>query len=288
MAQPEIPAPPSGPPAEEPDRPPSRLVLASEALKEDLAPSQPGARVGRLLVGAMAIALGLLGLAVRLGMVEPSHGVDPSSVAFTAAAVAAAVAALPFSYELRAAAVAVLGLALMGLGVEGLGPAVPVSGTKLGNAARFAAISVLPAALLFRARYRAYPKARIVLTAALLLAVPFLVGNSREVLNPALPALERASALGAAATALGGLFGFMGYYTTGGGSVWAAVLLCAASADVAAGDIAHGYAWLGSAIAAVGTACAATLVTLGLYHLLSTCLAADARSQASQEPSTLA
>lgn len=288
MAQSEIPAPSSDAPSEEADRPPSRLVLASEALREDLAPSQPGARIGRVLIGAMAVALGLLGLAVRGGLAGPARVVDPSSVTFAAAAVAAAVAALPFSYELRAVAVAVLGAALMALGLEDLGPAVTGSGTRLGSAARFAALSALPAALLFRARYRAYPKARLVLIAALAVALPFVIGNVREALNPALPILERASAVGVATAALGGLFGFMGYYTTGGGSVWAALLLCAASADVAVGDVAHGYAWLPAATSAVGTACAATLVTLGVYHLLSTCLAADARSQASQEPSTLA
>lgn len=288
MAQPDINGPSSGPPGGEPERPPSRLVLASEALKEDLAPSRPGAHVGRILIGALSVSLALLGISLRTGT-GPGSGVDPASLAFTAAAATAAVAALPFTYEVRAGAVAMLGLGLMVLGSLGLGPAASASEGGLHSAARFAGVGVLPAALLFRARYRAYPKARVVLAMALLIALPFVVTRGLAATDPALASLERASALGTAACALASLFGFMGYYTTGGSAVWAAVLLCVGSADVAMQDIMKNYPWLPAIAGAVGTACAATLMTLGVYHLLSRCLSADARNQtATREPPTLA
>ena len=90
-------------------RPHPNLVLASEALKEDLAPLEPGRGAGRLGIGGVAVALALLGLAIRLGV---GRGVLPgnaSSVTLAAAGAAGAVAALPFSYSIRAGAAASLG-----------------------------------------------------------------------------------------------------------------------------------------------------------------------------------
>src|SRR5690242_9438619 len=106
------------------ERPPPKLVLASEALKEDLAPIEPGRGAGRLAVAGVALALGLLGLAIRLGAGRGGLPPDASSVAFAAAVAALALSALPFSYSIRAGAVATLGIALMGLGANGVGPLV--------------------------------------------------------------------------------------------------------------------------------------------------------------------
>ena len=43
-----------------------KLVLASEALKEDIAPIEPGRGAGRLGIGGVALALVLLGLQVEM------------------------------------------------------------------------------------------------------------------------------------------------------------------------------------------------------------------------------
>src|SRR5690349_2779618 len=87
-----------------------KLVLASEALKEDIAPLEPGRGAGRLGIGGVALALLLLGLAMRFGVGRGALPANASSVTFAAAGAALAVAALPFSYPIRAGAAAVLGL----------------------------------------------------------------------------------------------------------------------------------------------------------------------------------
>src|SRR5882672_10772202 len=84
-------------------RPTPRLVLASEALRDDVAPREPGARAARFIVGGIACSFALLGLAMRLGADATRTG-SGSSVAFAAAGAAAGLAALPFPYSIRAIA----------------------------------------------------------------------------------------------------------------------------------------------------------------------------------------
>src|ERR1043165_49025 len=85
-------------------RAPANLVLASEALKEDTAPIEPGRGAGRLGIGGVALALGLLGLSLRLGVGRGILPRDASSVTLAASGAALALAARPFSYSIRAAA----------------------------------------------------------------------------------------------------------------------------------------------------------------------------------------
>jgi hypothetical protein len=77
----------------------------------------------------------------------------------------------------------------------------------------------------------------------------------------------------------------MGDDTTGGSSVWAALVIAVLSGNVALrqlwppafpGESALVYFGVG-----ISTACAATLVAIGLFHLLSARLARDARRRAS-------
>jgi hypothetical protein len=84
---------------------------------------------------------------------------------------------------------------------------------------------------------------------------------------------------------LSGLFGFMGDDTTGGSSVWAALVIAVLSGNVALRQLWPPAFPGGSALvyfgAGISTACAATLVAIGLFHLLSARLARDARRRAS-------
>src|SRR5689334_13868732 len=102
-------------------RPPPRsgLVLASECLREDVAPREPGATRGRWITGGVAVSLLFLGVALRLGA-DPTPGA--ASVAIGAGGAAAALAALPFPYSMRAVAIFTLGAFLMVLGLDGTGP----------------------------------------------------------------------------------------------------------------------------------------------------------------------
>jgi hypothetical protein len=264
------------------------LVLASEALRDDVAPREPGAQAARFIVGGIAFSFALLGLAMRLGADATRTG-SGSSVAFAAAGAAAGLAALPFPYSVRAIAAAMLGGFLMLLGIEGTGPlaGLALGGTQGSNVARMLALGVLPGALLFRARYRAYPRARLVLGVGLIAALPFAASRALMLADAAAPLFERAPAALSVAVILAGLFGFMGEDTTAGGSVWAGLVLFVLPGEVAFGqlDRAHQHllssmGWLTHGGAAVGTAGAATLLAIGGYQALAAWLGADARRAA--------
>jgi hypothetical protein len=271
------------------DPAPRRLVLASEALREDVAPREPGAGAARFIVGGVAVSFALLGLAMRLGADVTSTG-SGSSIALAAAGAAAGIAILPFPYFVRALSAAILGSFLLLLGIGGVGPlaGLAISGTQGGNVARVLALGILPGALLFRARYRAYPRARMVLGLGLAAALPFAVTRGLLLADATAPLLERGGAALDVAVLLAGLFGFMGEDTTGGGSVWAALTLFVLPADVALGELdrtqhhlgAGSVGWLRHAGAAAGTACAATLLAIGGYQALAAWLGADARREA--------
>jgi len=263
------------------EQPPPKLVLASEALKEDLAPIEPGRGAGRLAVAGVALSLALLGVAIRLGAGRGGLPSDASSVTFAAAGAALSLSALPFSYSIRAAAAAALGFVLIVLGIDDVGPLVVARSTS--DLARLVALVALPGALLFRARYRAYRRARWVLVTALVVSLPFAIGRAETVLNSADPAVLRAGAALDIAIVLSGLFGFMGNYTTGGTSVWAALVIAILSGNVALRQLEPGAfeaRRLLMLAEALSTACAATLVTVGVFHLLSARLARDARRRA--------
>jgi len=271
------------------DCPPRRLVLASEALREEVAPREPGARAARFIVAGVAVSFALLGLAMRLGADLTPTG-SGSSVALAAAGASASIALLPFPYLVRALSAAVLGGFVLLLGIAGVGPlaGLAIAGAQGANVARVLALGVLPGALLFRARYRAYPRARLVLGLGLAAALPFAVTRLLMLADTTAPFLERGGAAVDVAVLLGGFFGFMGEDTTAGGSVWAALVLFVLPADVALGQLERthhhlapgGHGWLGHAGAATGTACAATLLAIGGYQALAALLGADARREA--------
>jgi hypothetical protein len=251
-------------------------------LSEDLAPLEPGRRRGRWTVGGVGLALAFLAFSMRHSLGPSWPEVTSSSLTFAAAGAAAALACLPFSYVMRAASVALLGMVLMLLGTEVEGPlAGLLIGSSLGTeVARLIVLAVLPGALLFRARYRAYRRARLVLGLALLLALPFAVARATVFMDVGSLA-DRISAGIALAAVLSGLFGFMGADTTAGGSVWAALVLGCVSGDIALRSLGGASdAWLVHGATAIGTACAAILLATGTYHLLAAAMARDARRAA--------
>lgn len=187
---------------------------------------------------------------------------------------------LPFPYSIRAIAIATLGLLLMGIGLDGAGPlATGRVGGGGSEVARLLSLLTLPGALLFRARYRAYPRARLVLGLGLIASVPFAVSQIGVAADSAAPLLDRGSAALDLAVILSGLFGFMGDNTTAGGAVWAALVLGLLPANIAirAFDSVEAAAWVRPVAAAVGTGCAAILASQGIFQLLASWLGPDAR-----------
>ncbi|HEX4474867.1 MAG TPA: hypothetical protein VH142_07310 [Polyangiaceae bacterium] len=267
------------------DHPPPKLVLASEALREDLAPTEPGRITGRRCVLGVALSLALLGLALQHGVGANPSARESGSVAFAAAGAIVAVALLPFGYALRAGVTAVLGAILVLLGSDAVGPLSGL-GWRSGSVdfERLLVLATLPAALLFRARYRAYIRARLVLGLALAAAVPFVVSRAGLALGSTTGLLDRVGAAMDVIVILLALFGFMGSYTTGGGAVWAALVLGVLPADVAlrefSPELNPGAGVLASAGAAVAMICAGILLTTGIYHLLAASLGHDARRDA--------
>jgi hypothetical protein len=139
-------------------------------------------------------------------------------------------------------------------------------------------LSILPAALIFRARYRAYGQARRVLAVAILMSVPYGLVQAAALSTFTEP-LEGLAALLVLGVLLASLSGFMGEHTTAGGVVWAALLLVILPADLAFRGFSSGWgaeAWLHLRVGA-GTAAAALLVALGAYQILAGWLGDDAR-----------
>jgi hypothetical protein len=282
MAHRSIAADPADPKQSETDRPPPRLVLASEALREDMAPLEPDRRVGQQITGGIALALALVGIVLRQHVERALVGDTAASLTFAAAGAAAAIALLPFSYTVRALAVLGLGVVLMLLGADSAGP---LAGLRIGSTTelevtRLVVLATLPGALLFRARYRGYPRARIVLGLALFAAAPFAISRGMVAADSAATVLDRVAAGVDLAVILAGLFGFMGADTTGGGTVWASLVILFLSLDIFLRELGTPTSlglWAEHAVTAVAAACAATLASVGVYHLLAARLASDAR-----------
>ena len=263
--------------------PPKKPVLASEVLKEELAPLHPAATSARWWLLGTAVALGFLGLAYRFGLGLPEQAISASSETLGAAAALAGIALLPFPYLVRAVASLVVGVFLMSAGIVGTGPlgGVAVDGGTARDIARMVTLTVLPAALLFRVSYRAYGRARVLLGIALLLSLPFFVGQVLLAASPDVSAITRTAAGLTAATVACGLFGFMGSGTTGAGSLWAALVLAVLPAETAFRQLTP-LAGPDTGVmiypaAAVGMLAAGLAASIGLYQVLAAMFAADAR-----------
>jgi hypothetical protein len=120
-----------------------------------------------------------------------------------------------------------------------------------------------------------------VLAAAMVLSVPFLAVEAILLVDGSAPFLTRAAGLVDVVMVLCGLFGFMGGYTTGAGSVWAALLSWVLALDLGLRDLTQvddgrTEPFLYTATA-VGTLGAGLLVSVGIFQLLSAALAPDAR-----------
>lgn len=261
---------------------PKAPLLASEVLREELAPLQPGASACRLWLAGIALAMVMLGLAMRLGVGVPAIRIDASTLSFSMAGALVAIAVLPFPYAVRASLALLLGAGMMALGLRGSGPlaGIAVDGSVARTIARLVVLTALPAALLFRSRYRAYQRARIVLAAALVVALPFLALEAALVLDGSAPVVSRAGAASSITIVLLSLFGFMGQGTTGGGSVFAVLILVALPLEVGLRHFTLADSDSGQLTypaTALGIVCMAALTSFGVYQLLATLFGPEAR-----------
>lgn len=246
---------------------PPRPLLASEALKEDLAPVEPYARKARVLALGAGAVFGAMGLAPAWN----PQGKPWVEVASSACLLA--IGGAPLGYALRARLLLGSGIAIGLAGLLGFGPG-SIAAYALGEwgVLHFVAASALPTALLFRCHYRAYAIARHLVAAALVVAIPFAVLTASALDDRSLW-VEVTS--GVALASLGAsLLGFSGSQTPlpAGwlASLVVAAMLCPILAH--AGErlgLASPLEWLSATGSACAFAAAAGAVAVGAFQVLA-------------------
>jgi hypothetical protein len=182
---------------------------------EDLAPVEPLGEHARVLCVVAGALFALLGALPLLGLPLAGRAALVPSLVVGAVTVFAAVARV--TYRRRAVAMVALGAIVAGLGIAGTGPAQGIAqGGAVWSLARLVATAALPAALLFRARYRAFEGARLLLGLAFVASLPF-----------AIHAIAQLGAVLALTLLAAGLPGFMGSETTAAGSFVAPAMIAA-------------------------------------------------------------
>jgi hypothetical protein len=255
-------------------------LLASEALMDDLAPVQPARAAARVWCAAVGLGFVFLGF-LSLGGLRPG-GAAAGLPAFLLGAVALFAALTRVTYRQRAFAMVVLGVLAS---VIGLNDAEPRAGVATGGVgwgiARSIATAALPAALVFRSRYRAYAGARWLLVAAFVIALPSL-GHALARLILVDLHISHIGALAVCLAVLASLTGFMGAETTGAGAFLAVAVVLAFTGDL----LIAGFAQLdsltlggivGTIASALAFAATSAITSLGLFQILAWRLAADAR-----------
>lgn len=254
-------------------------LLASDALMEDLAPMNPARGEARLWCAGVGVGFLLLG-GLSVAGLRPG-GAAAGSPAFVLGAVALVAALTRVTYRQRAVAMVVLGALATTIGLAGSGPALGIAVGGVGwGAARAIAGTALPAALVFRSRYRAYAGARWLLVAAFAAALPSL-GHAVARIALLDPHLGQLGALAVILATLASLSGFMGSETTGAGSSLAVAVVLAFAGDVLIGGLPPLDDFVlrdvvGALAASLAFAAASAMTSLGLFQILAWRLAADA------------
>lgn len=220
-------------------RPIAKPILASECLKDDIAPLEPFALGGRIAYGVSG-----LGLAASALLFAKLPNV---AIAAGASAFALIGAALP-RYALRAAAALAAAVVTTMMFVSSPSIVLRVVGTGL-----------LASALFLRATYRAHGATRVALGLGLALFVFSGIGTGRH------------SGIGIGVVAAASLLGFMNDQTTGGCAFWGALAIA-----VATGSIALSQPGVPTIVAAgLAIVCAA----IGGFQLAASFIADDERKR---------
>jgi hypothetical protein len=189
-------------------------------------------------------------------------------------------------YDRRAWIMVAVGLVASVLGFEATGPAASLGDVEpVLGLARLLAASALPAALLFRSRYRAFRGARWILLVGYVAALPFAIEAAMRLASDGAVA-PRVGAGFALAALIAASAGFMGSETTGAASYTAFGIIGALSLDrgielatqAPLGDLLARWEPLGGATLAIAAfAGTASIISLGLFQILASRYAATAR-----------
>lgn len=254
---------------------PAKPVLASEALMEELAPMQPGRRDARAWCTGAGALLVLVGLAPLLGLQR--GGLHAGLPALIAGVLSLLLGAANVPYRQRALSMAVVGTAaaIVGLRDAGAVLAKGAGGEGLAMLRLLAAVAIA-SALYFRTRYRAYKRAKVFLAVSLVASIPFvahvIVGYSHGV-----GAAEIGSFVALAAI-VASFSGFTGAETAGSGLYLAPFVVVSFAADLAVrAAFLPGAGALEVATAALAFLAACSLATVGVFQLVASRIAVDAR-----------
>lgn len=251
---------------------------------EDIAPRAPWSGGARWWCVIMGILLG----AGALPAWRTGRAMDPASLAPYAAIAGVLLLAgiVPFPYGWRAALMLLVAVGTVVAGIAGLGPGAAITGAGEWSMLHLLAAICLPAALLFRERYRAYTGARYVLVTALILSLPF-VGYCLLALGTATLPHQITAGIAVGAVCLS-LLGFMGSNTTVAGIYLSALIVAAVTVKLGADMIGvrmRGDEWMSVDPAslwrltgALSFAASAILGALGAAQLLAARSWAEARA----------
>lgn len=232
-------------------------VLASDALREALAPIEPGARRLRFGYGALALlVLSHVALAPHAGWALPVL----ASVALTTAACA------PLGYATRG----ILAVVASSLVFTGCDEGALTNATEW---ARGAAATLIPAALLFRAHYPAFRRGRIALAAALALATPLAIAAATTLANESRGATRAGAAVALVALVLA-VLALAGTPSRRGAFIWAGAHALALGVNAALCDAREPAA---AALAAATFVLASIAGGLGFFQVSAARFARDAR-----------
>lgn len=254
-------------------------VLASEVLREDVAPFRPWERAFRIWQGVLGLVLLTAGGFAHAEVV-PASALSPW-IAYGLGAGLIALGSISMPYVARGTLSLLLGMTAVGLGLAGWGPLEAVvrpGESPLWEAAKVMAATALPAALLFRARYRAYLGARVALLVALAVALPAAVHAGMSVAQG--PLFASVAAALTLVAILSSLMGFMGEGTTAASTAWAVFVVVMFGVELMARSLWLGTGWsafTGDLHAGMMWMVACTLTSTGLFQLLAAAFAADAR-----------
>lgn len=240
---------------------------------EDLAPMEPARGEARAFCAAVGGAFVIFGSLPLFGLLAGGPQAALPWLVTGGMALVASFTRVP--YRQRAVAMVVLGLLSGVVALQGHGGALMQAdgGPAWGLSRLFSAVA-LPAALLFRARYRAYAGARVFLGTALIISLPFGLHVAHGLMGEF--GLSQSGAVLALLALAGSCIGFMGAETTGAGAILGPVAVAVFSLDLALRGF-EGAGLLGAVTGAIAFAGAAGLAALGLFQILAWRFAADAR-----------
>ncbi len=263
----------------------AKPLLASEVLREQAAPLEPGRHAMRAWLLGTAVLFAGLGLAFGRGFGVPGLAAEASLIAYAAAGALAALAALPFPYAVRAGLAVLISVSTMALGLRGAGPlaGLEADGGVLRDATRLIGATALPAALMFRAHYTEYHRSRVLLLVGFGLAIPFALAELTTVVDTSGALLVRSWAVLDVLLILASLLALTGPAGGAGSNVLGALLLAFVPGQLGIRAFTplsgpDSGAWT-YPLTAVAFLAATVPASLGLCQLLAAAFAPEARAE---------